>query len=86
MIVAPTKREAALSERPRLGWASRRKLEAKGEAYLPALARSEPPEGREREGAMSVGRDGCVALFAAATDAREKAGASLPSTTIVVQD
>jgi transposase len=38
--------ETALSERPRPG--QRRKLDGKGEAYLVALACSEPPEGRER--------------------------------------
>lgn len=40
--------EAALSERPRLGGALRRKLDGHQEAYLVALACSEPPEGRER--------------------------------------
>jgi transposase len=40
--------EAALSERPRVGGALRRKLDGNGEAYLVALACSEPPEGRER--------------------------------------
>ncbi len=40
--------EAALSERPRIGGALRRKLDGKGEAYLVALACSEAPEGRER--------------------------------------
>jgi transposase len=40
--------EAALSERPRIGGALRRRLDGKGEAYLVALACSEPPEGRER--------------------------------------
>ena len=39
--------EAALSERPRIGGALRRKLDGKGEAYLVALACSEPPAGRE---------------------------------------
>ncbi len=38
--------EAALSERPRIGGALRRKLDGKGEAYLVALACSEPPVGR----------------------------------------
>lgn len=38
--------EAALSERPRLGALLRRKLDGKAEAYLLALACSEPPEGR----------------------------------------
>ncbi len=40
--------EAALSERPRLGAILRRKLDGKAEAYLVALACSEPPEGRQR--------------------------------------
>lgn len=40
--------EAALSERERLGALLRRKLDGKAEAYLGALACSEPPEGRER--------------------------------------
>lgn len=40
--------EAALSERERLGALLRRKLDGKAEAYLVALACSEPPEGRER--------------------------------------
>ena len=44
--------EAALSKRPRIGGAlRRRKLDGKEEAYLVALAScssSEPPEGRER--------------------------------------
>ena len=40
--------EAALSERPRIGGALRRKLDGKGEAHLVALACSEPPEGRGR--------------------------------------
>ena len=40
--------EAALSERPRIGGALQRKLDGKGEAYLVALACSEPPEERER--------------------------------------
>ena len=40
--------EAALSERPRIGGALRRKLDGKGEAYLVALACSEAPEGRKR--------------------------------------
>lgn len=40
--------EAALSERPRIGGALRRKLDGHQEAYLVALACSEPPEGRER--------------------------------------
>jgi transposase len=40
--------EAALSERPRLGGALRRKLDGHREAYLLALACSEAPEGRER--------------------------------------
>ncbi len=40
--------EAALSERPRIGGALRRKLDGKGEAYLVALACSEAPEGRNR--------------------------------------
>ena len=39
---------AALSERPRIGGALRRRLDGKGEAYLVALACSEPPEGRGR--------------------------------------
>lgn len=38
--------EAALAEKPRPGAA--RKLDAKQEAYLVALACSEPPEGRDR--------------------------------------
>lgn len=40
--------QAALSERPRLGGALRRKLDGHQEAYLVALACSEAPEGRER--------------------------------------
>ena len=40
--------QAALSERPRLGGALRRKLDGHQEAYLVALACSDPPEGRER--------------------------------------
>jgi transposase len=40
--------EAALSEIPRIGGALRRKLDGHQEAYLVALACSEPPEGRER--------------------------------------
>jgi len=40
--------ETALSERPRLGGALRRKLDGRQEAYLVALACSDPPEGRER--------------------------------------
>jgi transposase len=40
--------EAALSERPRIGGALRRKLDGHQEAYLVALACSDPPEGRER--------------------------------------
>jgi transposase len=40
--------EAALSERPRSGGALRRKLDGHREAYLVALACSDPPEGRER--------------------------------------
>ncbi len=40
--------EAALSERPRLGGALRRKLDGHQEAYLVALACSEAPEGRGR--------------------------------------
>jgi transposase len=40
--------EAALSERPRLGAALRRKLDGKAQAYLVALACSEAPEGRRR--------------------------------------
>jgi len=38
--------EAALKDRPRPG--AKPKLDAKGEAFLVALACSEPPEGRER--------------------------------------
>lgn len=40
--------QAALSERPRLGGALRRKLDGHQEAYLVALVCSDPPEGRER--------------------------------------
>lgn len=36
--------EEALSERPRMGGALRRKLDGRGEAYLLALACSKPPE------------------------------------------
>ena len=37
--------EASLSERPRIGGALRRKLDGHQEAYLVALACSDPPEG-----------------------------------------
>jgi len=40
--------EDALSERPRIGGVLRRKLDGHQEAYLMALACSEPPEGRKR--------------------------------------
>ncbi len=40
--------EEALSERPRIGGASRRKLDGKGEAYLVAVACSDAPEGEGR--------------------------------------
>lgn len=40
--------EAALSERPRIGGALQRKLDGHQEAYLLALASSEPPEGKQR--------------------------------------
>lgn len=40
--------EEALSERARVGGASRRKLDGKGEAYLVALACSDAPEGWDR--------------------------------------
>jgi transposase len=40
--------EEALSERPRMGGALRRKLDGRGEAYLVALACSKPPEEYQR--------------------------------------
>lgn len=52
--------EAALSERPRPG--KRCKLDGKGEAYLVALACSEPPEGRKRWRSMRMLADRLVEL------------------------
>jgi len=40
--------EKALNERPRLGSRLLKKLDAKGEAILETLARSQPPAGRKR--------------------------------------